>query len=725
MNIRSAIIWTAGTTLAFLAGVAIGEESIGSAFTYQGRLEQEDGPVNGPVEFRFSLWNDETSEDPNDQCGEDVSQIESLAEDGTFTTQLDFGAECFPLEERWLQIAVRIGGEGPFHVLDPRQKITPTPYALRVKKVDNCELTDEMELGSGDPGTAGFLNLYNPLGRITAQLLGDQDGTGALLLNMDTGSPAIALQADDGTGKPRIDLLNEALERLVRVFVHQGAGRIDLIREDGQTGIVLEGSAGEGSILSMRNQTSETNTVLISSGLVGNGGSLSLGNGQEPNRDTVLLDANNSGGTGLLTLRNPSSIIATLGHAGPGTNYGALRLYTDQGRRGAQLIAEPGTGSGGFLNLFDGTSADRITASLAGNDPSGSAGGSRIIMWNGLPENASTVDLDANSGNSGARLALRNFNPPTAFDTIVLDAAASPNAGSILLADSAGQERIFLHTTPRHAASIELRGVESDQTGVVTAQLSAGAGGHLTLCRSDGTPTITLDGIGSDVRVKSQSTNAEVRVLAGQEGIVYLNNASGVATGIFEADGNGLGAVLSMNDAEGVGKIQLLADNPNNPGQALACVRGDIRATGSIIANSGCDLAETFELVDRDAIQPGMVLVMDPKRRGHLTISREPYNRRVAGIVSGAGALQPGVKLGQRVDGSDDLPIALSGRVYCYVDATEHGIEVGDLLTSSSTPGHAMKVTDYDRSPGTVIGKAMEPIAKGRKGMILVLVSLQ
>jgi hypothetical protein len=73
-------------------------------------------------------------------------------------------------------------------------------------------------------------------------------------------------------------------------------------------------------------------------------------------------------------------------------------------------------------------------------------------------------------------------------------------------------------------------------------------------------------------------------------------------------------------------------------------------------------------------------------------------------------------------DGSD--PVALSGRVYCWADAATGGIEPGDLLTTSDTPGHAMKATDPLRSHGTIIGKAMTSLDEGT-GLVLVLVNLQ
>jgi hypothetical protein len=78
---------------------------------------------------------------------------------------------------------------------------------------------------------------------------------------------------------------------------------------------------------------------------------------------------------------------------------------------------------------------------------------------------------------------------------------------------------------------------------------------------------------------------------------------------------------------------------------------------------------------------------------------------------------------GTKADGKH--AVALTGRVYCYVDATEQAIEPGDLLTSSDKAGYAMKATDAARSHGAVIGKSMTAMAKGEKGLVLVLVNLQ
>jgi hypothetical protein len=71
-----------------------------------------------------------------------------------------------------------------------------------------------------------------------------------------------------------------------------------------------------------------------------------------------------------------------------------------------------------------------------------------------------------------------------------------------------------------------------------------------------------------------------------------------------------------------------------------------------------------------------------------------------------------------------ELPVTLTGRVYCWADAVSNPIEPGDLLTTSVTPGHVKKVTDYVKAQGAIIGKAMSSLNEG-KGLVLVLVTLQ
>ena len=145
-----------------------------------------------------------------------------------------------------------------------------------------------------------------------------------------------------------------------------------------------------------------------------------------------------------------------------------------------------------------------------------------------------------------------------------------------------------------------------------------------------------------------------------------------------------------------------------------------------VLEITGADVAEKFPSSDpRESIKPGMVMEIDPDNAGKLRISHSAYNRRVAGVVSGAGDIPVGAILGNLPGHDDAPPIALSGRVWVQCDASHHAIASGDLLTTANLSGYAMKVTDYPRAQGAIIGKAMSNLAAGDKGLVLVLVNLQ
>lgn len=139
----------------------------------------------------------------------------------------------------------------------------------------------------------------------------------------------------------------------------------------------------------------------------------------------------------------------------------------------------------------------------------------------------------------------------------------------------------------------------------------------------------------------------------------------------------------------------------------------------------GADLSERFDLGDETAIEPGTVVSIDPDHEGRLATSRAPYDRRVAGIISGAGGVRTGMLMGQQGSAADGAhAVALTGRVYCRATAANGAIAPGDLLTTSSVAGHAMRVDDPSRAQGAILGKAMGSLERG-EGLVLVLVGLQ
>jgi hypothetical protein len=149
-------------------------------------------------------------------------------------------------------------------------------------------------------------------------------------------------------------------------------------------------------------------------------------------------------------------------------------------------------------------------------------------------------------------------------------------------------------------------------------------------------------------------------------------------------------------------------------------VDGNVAASDLIV--TGADCAEEFDITDASEIEPGMLVVLD--QDGKVRQSQQAYDKRVAGVISGAGDYKPGLVLDRRPFQGYRLPVAVVGKVYCKVDARYAPIEVGDLLTTSPTPGHAMKADDPLRAFGAVIGKALRGFQSGQ-GLVPILVALQ
>lgn len=122
-----------------------------------------------------------------------------------------------------------------------------------------------------------------------------------------------------------------------------------------------------------------------------------------------------------------------------------------------------------------------------------------------------------------------------------------------------------------------------------------------------------------------------------------------------------------------------------------------------------------------DGLEPGDVVVIDKKHSEKVIRSTKPYDKLVAGIYSS----EPGflIKGSENYEGVQ-IPLALVGRVLARASSENGSIEIGDLLVTSSTPGHVMKCTDYRRCQGGIVGKALESLAEG-KGKIKILVTLQ
>lgn len=245
-----------------------------------------------------------------------------------------------------------------------------------------------------------------------------------------------------------------------------------------------------------------------------------------------------------------------------------------------------------------------------------------------------------------------------------------------------------------------------DYTSAGTTAMSLDAG-MLEVNRWDGELGIRLQGEGveeSGSRLDVYGTSAYTTLP-----MVSLDSEGGSSN---------IGGRIDLRNGYGEYEVILNANhNGTNVGRVTTPV---LEITG------GSDLSEQFDIGEfSELTKPGMVVSIDPENAGQLTLSGKAYDRRVAGVISGAGGVNTGMVMGQRGSVADgDLPVALVGRVYVWADASNGPIEPGDLLTSSDLPGHAMKVEDHGRAMGAILGKAMTGLTEGQ-GLILTLVSLQ
>ena len=222
---------------------------------------------------------------------------------------------------------------------------------------------------------------------------------------------------------------------------------------------------------------------------------------------------------------------------------------------------------------------------------------------------------------------------------------------------------------------------------------------------------IVRDGTGRDaLHLNSDGAELLVGSPAGKRGHL----------GVF---GGGGGEVLSFRGAEG----RLIVGTDGKAGDVIVRDRGgnDVihlnGSSGDIILGNA-DAAEDFELAATAEATPGAVMVLTGA--GTVGPCAAAYDRKVVGVVAGAGSFRPAIVLGRR-PGLDErrVPISVMGKAACQADAAYGAIEVGDLLTSSATAGTAMRVADAPRAFGAVIGKALTPLREGT-GLVEMVIGL-
>ena len=415
----------------------------------------------------------------------------------------------------------------------------------------------------------------------------------------------------------------------------------------------------------------------------------------------------------------------------------AIRLDHSGTRSGAFDIQVSDNGATPVLDVLNAGSGDVLFRILRSSGRVGigtAAPGQKLTIADSAP----ALRLDHSGARSGA------------FDLQVSDNGATPvldvvNAGSgdILLRVLRSSGRVGIGTaSPGRKLTVadSTPGIRLDHSGAVSGAfdiqasdngsspvldiVDPGSGGSLLrMIRSTGHVGIgTETPTAARLQVESATNTPALAAIASRDSGYAGTVIRGVAARGGDSDyylmslENGGGAA-SLFVVRGDGRVGIGTTAPS----ARLHVAGDAQVDGNIAAKYQ-DVAEWVRTADHAS--RATVVVIDGAVPNQVVTASQPYDTRVAGVVSE----RPGVLLGEA--GEDKVKVAHSGRVKLKVDAHHGAIAIGDLLVTSPTAGHAMRSAPMDlggmqvHRPGTLLGKALEPLAEGQ-GEILVLLMLQ
>lgn len=645
---------------------------VGTAFTYQGEVSNAGVPINGAVDLRFRLYSLAAG---GAQIGPAL-QATTTAVDGRFTVNLDFGAVPFSLgEERWLEIDVRSpAGGGLYTTLSQRQSLKAAPYAMYA--LSGLQGPAGPQGPQGVPGPTGPQGNTGPTGPQGPQ--GNTGATGPAGPQGPQGNTGpTGPQGPQGTSPWGLTGNN--------TWYTQGNVGIGTNTPTSKFSI-----AGSGSVMRADVSASGGNSTMFRGFLTGDGGGTGFSvDSATPTGSIFASNASNGGGQVV--------------------NYQATNAGAGRGLS-INMTASSGQSYGGYI-----TNASGNGYGLWVNNTALSGTTYGIRSENNSPDGYAIYAVHDNSAGDGPAIFAR---------TDSLSSGAYAIHGVVANGTAGG------------GGAAGIRGenlATSNGYGVYGTHAGAGWGVYGQSPTGRGVFGLSTSGIG----VRGQSTSG-----------IAVNGFSNTNYGVYGQSDDNYGVYgLSTND---YGVRGFSVNSHGVYGTCSGSGRGvygysatgyggyfDAGSTGTALyvvgtasvavlqIRGGADLAEKFEVACTEA-KPGMVVMIDPEQVGGMKLASGSYNRCVAGVISGANKLEAGMILGEFEGNSEKAqPIALTGRVWTYCDASESAIEPGDLLTTSETPGYAMAVTDSAKAPGATIGKAMSRLAKGEKGLVLVLVNLQ
>lgn len=778
MNTRARVTMAVGIFVLCGWRPAIAQVELGSEFTYQGQLRSGGTPVNDTADVEFTLWDADTA---GNMIGSVLAADNVNVVEGVFTVNLDFGVMAFNGDARWLEIAVRSpAGVGGFTTLSPRQPINGAPYALQTR---GLYVDDQLRVGIGNASPQHPLSIGEPTsdaGAVEARVYSTDSGqwNGSVAAG-GTGNSVIlgellgvaTIGGHDGTLSAWSDLALNTFGGNVSIGDTPATDRLTV------AGTIKSTTGGfvfpDGSIQATAAMTTPSPWQSIVNGIAYPAGNVGIGTtaprfelhnaGDYYGKGHVFLyayEGDGMDGTAYVQARDDS-----------GTSSIGLQLRTQSAGTLVDVINMTPAGNVG-IGLPGAT--DRLT--VAGTIKSTTGG---FVFPDGTTQSTAAMTSESSWQTTSSGIAYEGGNvsigtsePSSRQFRVVGTQVGAPELQLNVPVSTntvffSNVEQEFVPSVDGYLTSVTFKTASQVQGVPSQVGLELFGGTHNQPGASLGQTPVTN---GTDIGYRTKTFDPPIYLQSGNvyrlvfttlgQTILFANQGDVYPSGGTWSNGNPVSGDIEfyiyMAPTGDTPVDRLVVDELGRVGigtsqpQFKLDVAGDLRASAIAVSTSlsagstisagtmittptlqitgGSDIAEPYDVVATrgESPMPGFVVSIDPDHVGKLRVTANAYDATVAGIISGAGGVKPGLTLTQRDSVAQGAhPVAMNGRVWCYVDADAGGaVKAGDLLTTSNTPGHAMKAIDPARSQGAIIGKAMSSLESGR-GLVLVLVSLQ
>jgi hypothetical protein len=571
---------------------------------------------------------------------------------------------------------------------------------------------------------------------------------------LPTGAAPYCIAAADVNGDGKVDLICANLgDSTLTLFTNDGSGGFTpaaLLAVGNSPYFVVAGDVnGDGKVdLVSANSSANTLSVLFNS----------------PSMSGTFAGTFSGSGSGLTGLNAAALSTGTVADARLSTNVALLNA--SQSFSGTNTFAGPIIATNTlsqFAGSGSGLSNLNAAALASGTLPSGRLSGtySQVLNFDNAANSfsgsgASLSALSANNLTSGTLPSGRLSGTYSGALTLNNSGNAFSGSGANLTGLNAANLSAGLLPDARLSTNVAMRNADQAFSSALTLNGGAYLNDHDLWLREDAFHGLGWYGAGklyAGLNVNGPAlyggsggvlgvhgAGTDVPLLGWNSTTVFTDplgqNAGTLSPGLTFGPGSGEG--ISSKRTSGTGQFgldfytggtkRMTIDNYGNVGIGTASPQSLLQVNGTATVNvleilGGSDVAEPFAMSAPD-VPKGAVVVIDDEHPGALKLSDRAYDQRVAGVVSGANGINPGLTLQQQGVTQGGQNVALTGRVYALAEAGADPIKPGDLLTTSAVPGHCMKASDPVKAQGAILGKAMTGLKEAR-GMVLVLVTLQ